>query len=375
MHALIVGIDKFNVDGLPGLTRCVNGAKHVAKYLEDTLLVPQSQITMLLDSDATKDKILEKLKGFADGGHIAEGAPIVIYFATHTFVEKSTDSMYLVPYLEEREPRIELDNLLAYDSVAEILNNVSEQKSDNIILILDTCHAGGSGADESRTMSDLDESKEGHFHDRLPRDSVVSSIVENKEKEDLNSWPQAEMASSKSNPLQRVAVTPATLTWHSSHILLAGTYRDARSQLNPDEEGLFTRTLLDVLKNARPRRRTPWEKLARMAMPNYIKAILDARDRYDGPGELNKMTYEELVERINREISPNNQQASCTSMYQNRRLFNGLFARRLNEDSSMPLMTVRYYDVETLRSALDRLAHHDALPSIYLFFLLAVIIA
>ncbi|TEB10254.1 hypothetical protein FA13DRAFT_1653224 [Coprinellus micaceus] len=155
MHALIVGINHFNSAQVMDLTECVDDARRVADYLQSTLLVPRSQIVTLTNTEATKERIVEELKALAHRGSVADDAPIVIYFATHSFVDTATKSTYLVPYPPSENIAgggLDLDDLkscaLSYNALVDILKHIAEEKTDNITLILDSCHAGAMGQNE-----------------------------------------------------------------------------------------------------------------------------------------------------------------------------------------------------------------------------------
>ena len=140
MHALIVGINQFNSRHVSDLTECVDDARRVADYLQNTLLVPRSQIVTLTNTEATKERIIEELKALAHRGSVADDAPIVIYFATHSFVDTVTKSTYLVPYPPSEHIAgggLDLDNLkscaLSYNTIVDILKHIAEEKTDNIV--------------------------------------------------------------------------------------------------------------------------------------------------------------------------------------------------------------------------------------------------
>ncbi|KAJ2934502.1 hypothetical protein H1R20_g2623, partial [Candolleomyces eurysporus] len=141
MHALIVGIDQFDSPNLTDLAECVADAKLVASYLKDTLLVPDDQIVALYDCQATRERIVAELEALSCKASIAQDAPIIVYFATHSFVKPGNKQTYLVPH----SPRIPqqstshdsstdlADACISYDSIADILRHVAGEKTDNIV--------------------------------------------------------------------------------------------------------------------------------------------------------------------------------------------------------------------------------------------------
>ncbi|TEB37219.1 hypothetical protein FA13DRAFT_892180 [Coprinellus micaceus] len=150
MHAVIIGIDVYNTTDFDRLDKARSDAESVAKYLEEYLLVPRSQIRTLYDADATRGQIVEELKSLRHRGSVTPDAPIVIYFAGHSFVSETDESAYLVPHLPND------DNLrkfitqpekycLPYSEIIDLLRHVADEKTDNILVILDSCHAGAMG--------------------------------------------------------------------------------------------------------------------------------------------------------------------------------------------------------------------------------------
>ncbi|KAJ2913380.1 hypothetical protein MD484_g7052, partial [Candolleomyces efflorescens] len=162
VHALIVGINKFGeASTFRDLNECVPDARRVASYLKDTLLVPRDQITTLYNSEATKERITQALRDLSQKASVAPDAPIIIYLASHTGVRhiEGTDKkeMYLVPHCgAEKDARI------SYDSIVDMIGHIAENKTDNIILILDTCHAGAMGKNEK--FDNASSHSRGHRH-------------------------------------------------------------------------------------------------------------------------------------------------------------------------------------------------------------------
>ncbi|RXW25376.1 hypothetical protein EST38_g465 [Candolleomyces aberdarensis] len=331
MHAVIVGIDEYKSRKFCKLTECVRDAKQVASYLEDTLLVPRDQIVTLHNSQATKERIIEELEALSRKASVAQDAPIIIYFASHSFVADNNRA-YLVPHapkIHRQTPsysrsRGEDDSALAdayisYDSIVDILRRIAEQKTDNIILILDSCHAGAMGINNkfnnpsSPRPSQPQFSSRGIAVEESPTKETDDGVTVDEAKESSSDEDVPEMHSrSITRGVRLTKKTTEILVGHSSHILIAGTGADDIAREQKNLGGNFTRSLLESLKKSK------------------------------GLGE---MTYKKLVDEINAEMKGTGQEAICTSIYQNRLLFNGLFSRRVHEDGLMPVITVRYSDL------------------------------
>jgi hypothetical protein len=146
MHALIIGISDSGAANFEDLDKARSDANSFKQYLEEYLLVPRSQIRTLYDSEATRNKIEEELKSLGHRGSVTEDAPIVIYFAGHSFLREEDECTYLVPHLprrgevpikdkEESETRPE-DYFLPYSVIVDLLRHVAEEKTDNIVRTL-----------------------------------------------------------------------------------------------------------------------------------------------------------------------------------------------------------------------------------------------
>ncbi|RXW25380.1 hypothetical protein EST38_g462 [Candolleomyces aberdarensis] len=330
MHAVIVGIDEYKSRKFCKLTECVRDAKQVASYLEDTLLVPRDQIVTLHNSQATKERIIEELEALSRKASVAQDAPIIIYFASHSFVADNKRA-YLVPHASKvhrqtpsyNRSKGEDDSTLAdayisYDSIVDILRCIAEQKTDNIILILDSCHTGAMGINNKFNNPSSPRPSQPQFSSRgiavkeSPTKETDDGVTVNEVKESSS---DEDVPKTHSRSITRgVRLTKKTaeiLVGHSSHILIAGTGADDIAREQKNLGGNFTRSLLESLKKSKA---------------------------------LGEMTYKKLVDEINAEMKGTGQEAICTSIYQNRLLFNGLFSRSVHEDGLTPVITVRYSD-------------------------------
>ncbi|KAI0341529.1 hypothetical protein BDW22DRAFT_1430174 [Trametopsis cervina] len=105
MHALVIGIDEYlnngpeaarradlpdgsrtpNVAAIggPDLTGAVADARNTEQYLREHLGVPEKQICLLLNSQATRERIIQELRNLACRETIEYGSPILIYYAGH----------------------------------------------------------------------------------------------------------------------------------------------------------------------------------------------------------------------------------------------------------------------------------------------------
>lgn len=80
LFALVIGIDQYEqIDQLLG---CVSDAMSVAEYFLDTLNVPEDNMKWLIDSQATREGIIDTFRSHLTlNDKIQHSDPIVIYFS------------------------------------------------------------------------------------------------------------------------------------------------------------------------------------------------------------------------------------------------------------------------------------------------------
>ncbi|TEB15824.1 hypothetical protein FA13DRAFT_821126 [Coprinellus micaceus] len=323
MHALLIGVNNCNTADFENLEKAKSDAQSVAKYLEETLLVPPSQIRTLYDTDATRVKIVEELKSLRHRGSVTPDAPIIIYYAGHSFVSDD-GSTYLVPHLPNGDRQLTGEPekyCLPYSEIVDLLRHVADEKTDNIVVILDSCHAGAMGHNShfdtqpNSAISTFSPVHPGPSHSipsglpsaiseqspiegslgvsllpSISRTSDTEGVPElsltglppSPERQDealavgaltqrLNQAEDHEIRDRGKEKKRQKKITKATteiLVGHSSHLLLAGADSRQQAYEDPVRGGQFTRVLLKVLEEA------------------------------GESGELQTMTYQDLVERI-----------------------------------------------------------------------------
>jgi hypothetical protein len=148
LRALLIGIDKYNPKNAPGrwmnLDGCANDAQSVKQILEARYGFLKKNLTMLLDSNATRDNILN---GFNDLLARSEAEDIaVIYYAGHGSQVKNTLS-------EEKDQKDE--SMVPADSyiggkdirdkeLAAAFNKFVD-KGVILTVLYDCCHSGSIG--------------------------------------------------------------------------------------------------------------------------------------------------------------------------------------------------------------------------------------
>ncbi|KAF9476892.1 hypothetical protein BDN70DRAFT_922963 [Pholiota conissans] len=129
----------------------VGDAKRFHKYLTSPEVgIPQDQITLLCEQQATRTNIIKAFQGLADEARIRKGDSIVIYYAGHGAQALPPKRLLNVPGCPEYN-----ELLIPYDfndgeqeemgipdyTLAALLDSIAKKKGDNITIIFDCCHS------------------------------------------------------------------------------------------------------------------------------------------------------------------------------------------------------------------------------------------
>ena len=145
--ALIIGIGHYNgpAADLKGVPADILTAKEIARAMD----IPDKNITVLRDQEATKKNVLEVMRSFSDKA--ADGGRVFIYFSGH-------GTRYYNPFINNC-----VEGLLTYDyevisntELAQATKNLNKSV-DKSILLVDACHSGGVFK-ATKTRSALDPS-------------------------------------------------------------------------------------------------------------------------------------------------------------------------------------------------------------------------
>jgi DNA segregation ATPase FtsK/SpoIIIE-like protein len=135
-HALIIGISTYadpRVPVLEGVPADMESARDIARAMG----VPDAEITILRDSEATKQNIALHMGRL--GQRTKEGSRVLVYFSGHGTRWQDPAAGGCV------------EGLLTYDSQAIVnrefaaLAQPISMKADKVILMFDACHSGGVG--------------------------------------------------------------------------------------------------------------------------------------------------------------------------------------------------------------------------------------
>ncbi|KAI0026852.1 peptidase C14, caspase domain-containing protein, partial [Vararia minispora EC-137] len=146
IHALLIGIDKYEADKFKNLRSAVSDMQNVKSFLEGDLHVSTDLITVLQNEAATYEGIITALKDLASStNNIQKDSPILIYFSGHGSTATPPDGstidsriQVLVPY--DASP--DGERFLTDCKFGKLLHDLADEKGDNITVILDCCHSG-----------------------------------------------------------------------------------------------------------------------------------------------------------------------------------------------------------------------------------------
>jgi hypothetical protein len=146
-YALLIGVGQC-VDPTLSLSVTVQDMKALRQILVDPVLCayPDGHIQLLHDQTATKSGILDSLAQLRDRVTTDPEATVIVYYSGHGWLEKDTDSYYLIPHDFDRyEWR---DTALSATDFNQALQAIPAKR---LLVILDCCHAAGIGTAKDTT--------------------------------------------------------------------------------------------------------------------------------------------------------------------------------------------------------------------------------
>lgn len=225
VHALLVGINAYPPD-VGALSGCLNDVDHFRDYLVRNFDPSRLGIEVLKDADATRDNLIRAFRqhlGKAGPGDVAvfhfcgHGARWASAKAFHDFYPDGKDEGLVC--VDSRQPG---GYDLADKELAVLIAEVSGRGA-HVAVILDCCHSGSGtrGADAFRGL----------------RPRVTHEVTRERPLESYLDGHYDRLAK---------AGTPLWIPT-SPHILLAACERTQLAQESPDNSGVFTSTLIEVL--------------------------------------------------------------------------------------------------------------------------------
>ena len=163
---MVIGINKYK--NLPFLKYAVNDARDFYRYLVEVNQVPQDHIWLLLDEEATLDKLKTTL-GSSLRRSAGKDDTVIIYWAGHGATEADASSpdgdgleKYILPY--NADPKDLYSSAMPMSEVARIFQRIS---SDRLVFIGDTCYSGASGGRTILAAGGARANVSGAFLERL----------------------------------------------------------------------------------------------------------------------------------------------------------------------------------------------------------------
>ena len=142
--AVVIGINRYK--NFPTLRYSVNDAREFYRYLVEVNQVPQDHVWLLLDEEATLDKLRSTL-GTQLRRQAGKDDMVIIYLAGHGTTERDASSpdgdgleKYILPH--NADPKDLYASAMPMSEVARIFNRIS---SERLVFISDTCYSGASG--------------------------------------------------------------------------------------------------------------------------------------------------------------------------------------------------------------------------------------
>lgn len=142
--AVVVGINKYR--NVSPLKYAANDAREVYRYLVEVNKIPEDHVSLILDEEATLDKLRSVL-----GTHLRRKAgkddTVIIYFAGHGATERDATSpdgdgleKYILPH--NADPKDLYASAMPMSEFSRIFQRIS---SERLAFISDTCYSGASG--------------------------------------------------------------------------------------------------------------------------------------------------------------------------------------------------------------------------------------
>jgi hypothetical protein len=163
--AVVIGIS--NYKSIPSLKYAANDAREFYRYLTEVNGIPKDHVWLLLDEEATLDRLRSTL-GTQLRRQAGKDDMVIIYLAGHGATERDATSpdgdgleKYILP--NNADPKDLYSTAMPMSEVARIFNRIS---SERLVFISDTCYSGASGG---RTIPVLGAraNVSGTFLDRL----------------------------------------------------------------------------------------------------------------------------------------------------------------------------------------------------------------
>jgi hypothetical protein len=140
--AVIVGIEQYSY--FPKALYAKADARIFADFAHKALGIPQENIHLLLDGEATRVGLIKALRSWLAGNASGKDSEVFVFFSGHGLPTSDGDSFYFVPH----DGSLELINETAIRK-EELIAMVQSVKPRSITLFVDSCYSGQSRAGAS----------------------------------------------------------------------------------------------------------------------------------------------------------------------------------------------------------------------------------
>ena len=241
LYALLVAINNYQPP-IPALRGCVNDLQKVASYLENESKDFEVNIHKLIDSQATKDNIVNAFtKHFEPAGR---GDVVLLYFSGHGTQEEADPLFWPVEEDHKIESLVCYDGytvsdgqakfrLLADKELRYLISNIAK-KDAHVLTIFDCCHSGGNTRNAIVGGLDVDVRER-----RLICRERLSQAFPAREWKEFIFSNTLSLNDAKKTPISQYLT-------EGKHIQMAACQHD-ESAFELGGEGVFTKNLLEIL--------------------------------------------------------------------------------------------------------------------------------
>ena len=142
--ALVIGVAKYKLGGtgLENLPYADSDAEAFRGFLIHAGAMPNENVDMLLNEDATLDNVKQALTGFLATAN--QDDTVIVYLNLHgAYDPRDPDHKYLLTY--DSDPNDMANTALSVADLQDLLS--SSVKSKHVVILADTCHGNGIGVD------------------------------------------------------------------------------------------------------------------------------------------------------------------------------------------------------------------------------------
>ncbi|WP_353485181.1 caspase family protein [Haliscomenobacter sp.] len=236
LHALLIAINEYAPgSGVRNLSGCLNDLAAVESFLRHHYAHLQPNIRKLTNAEATRAGVIKAFRAHLTGPQIKNGDQVLFYYSGHGSYGPTA------PEFAYNDPLKQDETMVCYDSRLPGKQDLSDKergallaevpKGAEVLFIIDSCHAASSV--RNRVLESELGASRFQPGQTTPR-TLDSYLLAEGENIYLQQKKQG----------QRISVPTRAYT------LLAACDRFELAMETKDQRGLFTRTLLDILKNA-----------------------------------------------------------------------------------------------------------------------------